>query len=378
MLRSRRPILLLLLSAALALVAASCSSGDDAAPATTTIDRGSAIDVIANDVIVPGYEQLAGDTAALAQAVEAVCATPDAPTFDAARTAWDGAQQAWASTAAYRLGPIRWQRLTADIEYPVDADKVDALAADGTAPVTPAELDELGADVRGLNAVQQLLFGIDDVAGLTPRACSYAAAAATLSATSAAELLAAWTAPGTAPDGADGEPAALAQMTEPGDDSMWSDTTEVLEDLLNTSLSALTTVADMQLGPATGETTEAPGPTEADAGPARRALQDAQATIASVQAVWGNPSGDGAGGFAALVPSNVDETMRTALSSALERLGTVTVPIAQVDPADADSPDMTALRDAYEQVVAARTALRTEVASQLGLTVAFSDADGDG
>lgn len=372
MLRPRRPIALLLLSTALALVAASCSSDDDAAPATTTIDRGSAIDVIANDVIVPGYEQLAGDTAALAQAVEAVCATPDAPTFDAARTAWDGAQQAWASTAAYRLGPIRWQRLTADIEYPVDADKVDALAADGTAPVTSAELDELGADVRGLNAVQQLLFGIDDVAGLTPRACSYAAAAATLSATSAAELVTAWT------DGAEGEPAALTQMTQPGDDSMWSDTTEVLEDLLNTSLSALTTVADMQLGPATGATTEAPEPTEADPGPAQRALQDAQATIASVQAVWGSPSGDGAGGFAALVPTGVDETVSTALAAALEQLGTVAVPIAQLDPADPDSGDLTALRDAYEQAVAARTALRTEVASQLGLTVAFSDADGDG
>ncbi|MFN7148892.1 MAG: imelysin family protein [Microthrixaceae bacterium] len=372
MLPSRRPIIVLLLAATLALVAASCSSADDSAPATTTVDRNSAVDVVANDVIVPGYEQLAGETAALAEALDALCATPDAPTFDAARTDWDRAQQAWASTAANRLGPIRWQRLTADIEYPVDADKVDALAADGASPLTPEELDALGADVRGLNAVQQLLFGTDDVTGLTPRACSYAAAAATLSATSSAELLTAWT------DGVDDEPAALVQMTEPGDDSMWSDTTEVLEDLLNTSLSALTTVADMQLGPATGETTEAPEPAEADPGPAQRARQDAQATIASVQAAWGRPSGDGAGGFAALVPPGVDDTMRTALSTALDQLDTVTVPIAQLDPADPDSPDMTALRTAYEQVVIARTALRTEVASQLGLTVAFSDADGDG
>jgi predicted lipoprotein len=167
-------------------------------------------------------------------------------------------------------------------------------------------------------------------------------------------------------------------MTEPGDDSMWSDTTEVLEDLLNTSLSALTTVADMQLGPATGETTETPEPIEADPGPAQRSLQDAQAIIASVQAVWGRPPGEDAGGFAALVPSGVDDTVRAALAAALEQLDAVTVPIAQLDPADADGADMAALRDAYEQVVIARTALRTEVASQLGLTVAFSDADGDG
>ncbi len=372
MLRSSRSIVVLLLSTALALVGAGCSSDDGGEPATTTVDRGGAIDVVANDVIVPGSEQLASETTALADAVETLCATPDAPTFDAARTAWDRAQHAWSSTAAYRLGPIRWQRLTADIEYPVDADKVDDLAADGTAPVTTDALDALGADVRGLNAVQQLLIGTDDVAALTPRACSYAAAAATLSATSSAELLTAWT------DGADGEPAALEQMTEPGDDAMWSDTTEVLEDMLNTSLSALTTVADMQLGPATGETTEAPEPAEADPGPAERALQDAEAALASVQAMWGESSGDSAGGFAALVPPDVDDTVRAALTAALEQLDTVEAPIAQLDPADPESADMAALREAYEQVVLARTALRTEVASQLGLTVAFSDADGDG
>lgn len=368
----RRPIVALLLTATLALVATGCSSDDDGTATTTTVDRAGAIDVVVNDVIVPGYEQLASETAALAEATDALCATPDTAAFDAARSAWDRAQQAWASTVAYRLGPVRWQRLTADIEYPVDVDKIDALAADGTAPLTPSELDAMGADVRGLNAVQQLLFGTDDVAGLTPRACSYAAAAATLTATSSSELLTAWT------DGSDGEPAAAVQMTEPGDDSMWSDTTEVLEDLLNTSLSALTTVADMQLGPATGETTEAPEPTEADPGAAQRALQDAGGMVLSVQESWGAPSGDGAGGFAALVPPSVDDTVTDALSSALEQLDAVTVPIAQLDSAAPDGSDMTALRDAYEQVVTARTALRTEVASQLGLTVAFSDADGDG
>lgn len=373
MIRSRRPLVALLLPATLAVaLAVSGCSGDDAAPTTAAPDRDRAIDAVANDVIVPGYEQLATDTAALAEATGALCATPDASTFDAARTAWDQAQQTWAATAAYRLGPIRWQRLTADIEYPVDPEKVDALTADGAEPVTPEELDGLGADVRGLNAVQQLLFGIDDVDALTPRACSYTAAAASLAATSADDLLTAWT------DGADGEPSALVQLTEPGDGSMWSDTTEALEDMLNTSLSTLITVADMQLGPATGETTEAPEPAEADPGPAERALEDAEAALASVAAVWGEPSGEAAGGFAALVPAEVDESVRAALAEALEQLGTVEVPIAQLDPANSVSPAMAALRAAYEQVVLVRTALRTEVASQLGLTVAFSDADGDG
>ena len=53
-------------------------------------------------------------------------------------------------------------------------------------------------------------------------------------------------------------------------------------------------------------------------------------------------------------------------------------PLYDVDPADTASPAMASLVDGYEHALGARTALGTEIASLLGLTISFSDSDGDG
>jgi predicted lipoprotein len=370
--------LVALLAASAVLALGSCSGADDATTTTAPVDREDVVARIAEEVIVPGYEQLATTTDALAVATAELCATPEAGAFESARDAWDAAQGAWASTAAYRLGPIRPLRLTARIEYPVDVDKIDELAADDAqpAPVTPEALAGSGADVRGLNAVQHLLFTPTDVGQLSARQCAYAASAAQLSADGAAELLAAWV------DGVDGAPPAVEQLSNPGGDSMWESSTEALEDLLNTSLSALTTVTDMQLGPATGETTEAPEPQVVDDGAAHRALADVADELGSVSAVYGDSSADPSTGLAALVAAaggaTSDEAIRADLADAIAAVAAVPPPLFDIDPADTEGPAMASLVDAYDHSLAARTALGTEVASLLGLTISFSDSDGDG
>lgn len=374
-----RPIPRLLSTGALiavtALAVTGCSGGDDEAAAP--VDRSDIVEALADDVIVPGYERLAGSTQELATVTAELCGTPDQGRFDAARAAWDEAQDAWASTAAYRLGPVDSMRLTARIAYAVDTAKIDALAADGNAePVTPELLVGKGADLRGLRAVEHLLFTPTEVGQLSARACEYAASAAALSADAAEELIAAWV------DGVEGEAPALDQLTDPGPDGMWSSTTEALEDLLNSSLSALTTVVDMQLGPASGETTDQPEPQAVDDGAAHRALDDIAAELASAAAVYGDATADPPTGLSALVvdaaTSTSDEAIRTDLAAAIDAVGKVPPPLFDVDGADPDSAAMTSLVQAYQHALGARTALGTEVASLLGLTVSFSDADGDG
>jgi predicted lipoprotein len=233
-----------------------------------------------------------------------------------------------------------------------------------------------GADLRGLRAVEQLLFIPTEVGELTARECAYAASAAELAADAADELVAAWV------DGVDGEAPAVDQLTDPGEDGMWSSTTEGLEDLLNSTLSALTTVVDMQLGPASGETTDEPEPQEVDSGAAHRALGDIGDELASAAAVYGDATADPPTGLSALVvdaaTSTSDEAIRTDLAAAIDAVGQVPPPLFDVDGADPESPAMTSLVSAYQHALGARTALGTEVASLLGLTVSFSDADGDG
>lgn len=354
--------------------------GDDGNSDVTAADRGEIVTAAVDDVIVPGYEKLAAETAALVTATEALCASPTDETLAGARDAWETAQSAWAHTAAYRFGPIKDLRLLARINYAVDTDKIAKFAAVSAEPVTVDELHGKGADLRGLNAVQYLLFTPATVAELTPRACSYAVAGATLSAAAAEETRAAWV------DGVEGEVPAAEQMKNPGEDGMWSDTTEALEDLLNGVLGALTTVVDMQLGPAIGVDGEAPAPQEADGGAAHRLSDDMLDEIAGIEAIAAGADGTGEGeseasGLAALVTAagaeRTAESMTEVLVNATEAISRAGSPIHDLDPA-VDTAAMDDLTEAHELLDGLRTTMSTEVASLLGLTVSFSDADGDG
>jgi predicted lipoprotein len=182
-------------------------------------------------------------------------------------------------------------------------------------------------------------------------------------------------------DGIDGDSPAQQQLTEPGGDGMWSSDTEALEDLLNSSLAALNTISDMQLGPALDAS---------DASPDQRMLSDVRDELDSVAAVFGDAGATPPSGLAALVAAQADAAAADRIAAQLRSA------IAEVDAAEVDAAEVgaaagaagasgstgqaerAALERADEHARAAATALRTEVASLLGLTVSFSDADGDG
>ncbi len=354
--------------------------GSDGGGDVTSADRAEVVAAAVDDVIVPGYEKLADETAALATSIATLCASPDEQKLTDSRHAWIAAQSAWADTAAYRFGPIKDLRLLARIAYAVDTDKIARFAAESDEVLTADELHGKGADLRGLNAVQYLLFTPTTAAELTPRACSYALAGATLSAAAAEEVSAAWG------EGVDGEPPAAQQMKEPGDDGMWADTTEALEDLLNGVLGALTTVVDMQLGPVIGVDGEQPAPQETDGGAAHRLSGDMLDEVAGIESIVAGTDdrvGDvgAAGGLSALVAAagaeRTAEEMPKALSNASRAIASAGSPISDLDPT-ADTSAMDDLARAHELLGELRTTMSTEVASLLGLTVSFSDADGDG
>ena len=180
---------------------------------------------------------------------------------------------------------------------------------------------------------------------------------------------------------------------------MYADQIEVLADLVNGSISALTSAADMYLGPASGADGAEPAPASVDVGAAHQAGDDVADMIASVRAVYtGDGSTDGASdesttddsagneataaGLGALVAAqspSTDLRMAGDLTDAAEQLAIVTTPWADLVLGDeAQASQFEALSEAYDNVVAARVTMRTEIASQLGVTVSFSDSDGDG
>ncbi len=211
----------LALALAVALGAFGCSSDDgggagggDGTSATETtapVDVAEVLSGLADDVIVPSYEQLEAALLALKADVAALCTTPSADTLEAARSAWRDAVVAWQGTRGAGVGPALDERLMSDVAFAA-RPRVIKLLLEGTDPVDPASLADEGAAGRGLYAAEEALFG-DGSEALTSaagsRRCEYAASVATLAADAAAPVVAEWTGGGARQalvDGLDGTP----------------------------------------------------------------------------------------------------------------------------------------------------------------------------
>ena len=168
--------------------AGACSGDDDSADdggsGTSSADTETVLTTLADDVIIPSYESLTQELTALKSAVDALCTTPSTEALDDARTSWLTTQQAWGRTRAGIVGPATELRLMGDVGYRTRPDDVEELAA-GADPVDPAALDGEGTAVRGIFAVEQLLFAAPGADALTSaagaRRCAYASAATELS-----------------------------------------------------------------------------------------------------------------------------------------------------------------------------------------------------
>lgn len=356
-------------------VACSGTPSPSAAPGTTasaTAARSVLIAQLVDDVMVPGYGRVEASADALVAATGALCAAPSAEGLAHAQQAWRVVNTAWNLTEAYRFGPAMDKETTVD--YPIDATKVAKLlaASKPPTPFTASSLHALGSDVRGLEAIELVLFSPGAPADLDARRCSFVAAAAEIVAGAARDVRRAWT------DGGDGTRPFADQVKAPGPDGSIMTEQQAVTAIVNGSVSALGAVSDKRLGRASGEVTGTPLPAETDAGPAHTARDDAIDIVRSVQQVVRGdaaPATTADGGLEAMLASSSSTTgasLREALDASVAAIEAIPSPLASVSPAD-----VAAIKDANLQVRAARLVFRTEVASQLGVTLTFSDSDGD-
>lgn len=314
-----------------------CSSSDSGS-STPAPSRAEVVTTVNDDVILPAYKDLAAKTDALLAATKAACAAPsDSPKRTAAQDAWRATDDAWAKTRAFRFGPTKTMRAVTRIDYPVDPEKVEALRT-GSEPVSSESLAKVGADRRGLGAVEIVLF---DDGPLDKQSCDLAIGATTLVAQAADTLVEDWTT-----DAPDGDMA--------------------IEDGVNGMIFALSDIGDMQLAKAAGLASGKPAPEDVDTGPAQNALGAMNATLAGVDEAWTK-------GYRPLVAGMSDDTAEKVdeqLASIRSALGDIPAPLADVS-------DPEPVNAAYEAVRDTLVTLRTEVASQLGVTLQLSDSDGD-
>jgi uncharacterized protein len=125
------------------------------------------------DWLTPRAAEFAQASAALVPALQAACASPAG--LEPARTAWKHSLAAWESLAGVAIGPVLERRSQRAIDFTPTRPRMIEKAIKAQ-PNSPAELELIGTPAKGLPALEWLLW-VKPVAPATPE-CRYAVALA--------------------------------------------------------------------------------------------------------------------------------------------------------------------------------------------------------
>ena len=327
-------------------------------------------------VIVPQFQSVADEMNNLREALETLCASPSAENLRSARDAWRDARAPWMRSQAMWFGPVMDRRSRSLVDWsPVDGERIEATLASRDAIAAADVRDFLGSTQRGLGAIEYLLFGDDAkiVASLRgPQAlrCQYLAALGDVVASETGGVLADWAGSDSDSSGYDGYfngTAPVALLDE-----------NAVAELVQTSVFLIRSVADMGLGQALGVDGGVPDVEAIPGGAGNNAVANLRNQLLGMQLIYVGASGEGKAGMglSALVQplsNDTDARMRDGFAQAAATIDLLEEPLLTSiaeDPGPAQA--------AYQRLKELQRVLNTEVVSLLGVTVGFSDTDGDG
>lgn len=184
----------LLFGLGISLVAISCSE-DDSGVVDNSFDDPAIIQGYADQVIVPKYEMLDTNAAALVSAVEALVADPTDTNLSAAQDAWRATRTPWEQSESSLFGPVDSNGYDPALDsWPVNLTDINGVLA-SEEELNQSFFDSLSPESKGFHTIEFFLFGEngDADAEFTEREAQYlSAATADLKVTTSA-LLGSWT-----------------------------------------------------------------------------------------------------------------------------------------------------------------------------------------
>lgn len=341
-------------------------------------ERRVALKDATEQVILPTYQELTTRSDELASLLDELVSAPAEADLEGTRQAYLDVRVPLQEAGAFGFGPAVDLHSSAALDQsPLDAAKLEAeLASDRE--LTAAALRKLGANKRGLHAIEYLLFPAedgereaallaDDESGQRRR--QFASSAAQIVAASARELLQAW----------EPENGGFARrFSEPGaSDSVSASVQAGLDTLLNETVVLTELVANVKLGkPLGADTGGKVDPAAQESELAGASVTDMLASLRGIRNVYfGSREGVAEPSLSTLVHAKnaaADLHARAALTDAEAALLAIPAPFTD---ALLDSPET--VQAAYDSLKALKRVLATEVLSSLGASLKFSDNDGD-
>lgn len=338
---------LIVVMAGVALLASACGGGDgkysreDAAAATA--DNALAL-----------FKASAEAAESVAVEVSQLCENPSGDRV-AALNALHNARQAWRRSEVFWFGPVMGDFANSKVDSMVRPDDIDAVLNGDT----PATLDEktlqaFGSDTRGFGALEFVL----DRPSLDGRPCAFLVAASEVARDSQQSIETEW---------------ATKYMGGAGFASqLKKDPKKALDEVVNNILETTNLVSGREIGIALGElgTTKKVDPTIFQEGPQGWSTDDLKARLEGIEiALFGHDDEDG---IAPLLTASLRDRVRAEFDAADGAVDALNSPLRLVL---AQNP--AALSDVRKKLVEFEKTVATEVVLRLGVTVGFSDGDGD-
>ena len=336
-------------------------------PAPEKATRAEVIQSLTAQVILPGYKAASDSMATLKQSVDALCSAPSDAGLDVARDAWREARQAWLRTESYRFGPAMDRRSISVVDWwPIDAEKIDRNLADDDEVTAERVTEFLPATQRGMSVAEYLLFegesaGLSD--GSDSQRCSYLKAVSKVVSDEVTGILTDWQ--GTA------DSSSYASYFD-GTGSLALIDSDAEAEVVRSLVFQVRTIANMRLGAGLGVDQEVDA-SAIPTGGADHSREDLLSQLDSIASVYrGAEGGMGVSARVSAMSAEIDARMLTAIEATIAAArnldGSI---IAQLE----SNPAL--VRAVYDNMKELQRVLNTEIVSLLGVSVGFSDTDGD-
>jgi predicted lipoprotein len=331
---------------------------------------------LANVVIVPTYTSLVAESQGLVAAAAQLEASPDAATLASVQSAWRRARAVWKQSQAFAIGPADTLRTAAKIDWtPIRSDRVEQAIA-GSNALTAAYIESLGANLKGLLAIEYLIFDADGGASAALQALSadtrrraFVRALAENIRDESTVLRDAW-APGAGDFAAELANAGAGSATFPTVKS-------AVDTVVNQVIFLSENVADEQLLAALGSRTGGvPRPEALAAHRSQNGLADLLDNLAGIQSVYfdayAGRQGTSLNSIVMAVSPSTAGALAVAIRRAMETATSIPQPLEQ-----SLSTDRALVENAQERAKDLMAKLEIDLISALGATLRFNPSDGD-
>ena len=324
---------------------------------------------LTDEVVVPAYQDVAATANELKHSVDSLCNGPSATALEAARQSWRDARASWMRSESMWFGPVMDRRSSRLLDWsPTDTAGMDEALSAGTAPTVDEAREVLGSDRRGFGAMEHLLFSSDDLSdpsrGAT--ACAYLSALAAITKDETAAISAEWS------NGSEGRPAYKDYFSDRAEISILP--SAAVADVVRTQFFLIRDIVDVRLAAAMGLRENPADLTVIPGNAADNGLVDIRNELLGMWAIYegSGEEGLGIGDLVSQLSEDTDARLREQFNAAIGAIDGVGGPLR-----DAIGQRTAQVQTLYDRLADVQLTIGTEVVSLLGVSIGFTDTDGD-